>query len=77
MPKYTNVMGSIGISVGMGNEQSIEAIHVKYNREAKRMCSAKNKNEKIRLAMLAISTKHNPAIKSEHRHPKKRLKTDN
>ena len=77
MPKYTNVMGSIGISVGMGNEQSIEAIHVKYNREAKRMCSAKNKNEKIRLAMLAISTKHNPTIKSEHRHPKKRLKADN
>ncbi len=43
MPKHTNIMGSIGIYVGMGNEQSIEAIHQVQSR-SKRMCSAKNKD---------------------------------
>ena len=33
MPRYARAMATKGISPGRGNEQSIEGVHVKYNKE--------------------------------------------
>ncbi len=72
MPRYMNLMASSGISMGMGNEQSIETIHVKFNKEVLRMRNAKSKGEKLRRSMAQLAEKHDPHTKSVAARPVKR-----
>jgi hypothetical protein len=69
MHRHAKLMASAGISPGMGNEQSIEAIHVKFNMLQQRMRSAKTTGLKLQQMMNAQHIAGSAAIKSEAHDP--------
>jgi hypothetical protein len=74
MHQYARAMASKGISPGMTNEQSIEAVHVKYNDLARRMRNAVNDAMKLKRMMSQREVAVNPLVHSEARYEKNRQK---
>jgi len=72
MHHFATLMAEFGISPGMGNEQSIEAIHVKYNRAASHNRNARNAALRLKRMMRRSHTTSNASLQSNARNPTKR-----